>query len=194
MSPRPQRTRRVASTSRCRRGRSRGGQLPWSGAGGAVSRSPHRRRRSSRRRRIGRSDLANPSPWERLGDLLTMADPLPLVPPTLRLEWLPRWLPRCRKNDRTPGPDRCRRPVTRGFVVGVRGFEPPASTSRTWRANQAALHPVAAEEPIRRWPVLPRPVRQTRRSRSSRRGHLRGTCRRPSRPAPPAGVGARRAA
>ena len=28
--------------------------------------------------------------------------------------------------------------------VGVRGFEPPASTSRTWHANQAALHPVAA--------------------------------------------------
>ena len=34
--------------------------------------------------------------------------------------------------------------------VGVRGFEPPASTSRTWRANQAALHPVAADEPTRR--------------------------------------------
>ena len=40
--------------------------------------------------------------------------------------------------------------------VGVRGFEPPASTSRTWRANQAALHPVAACEPIRRGLVLPR--------------------------------------
>ena len=34
-----------------------------------------------------------------------------------------------------------------GPSVGVRGFEPPASTSRTWRANQAALHPVAADEP-----------------------------------------------
>ena len=33
--------------------------------------------------------------------------------------------------------------------VGVRGFEPPASTSRTWRANQAALHPVAACHHIR---------------------------------------------
>ncbi len=29
-----------------------------------------------------------------------------------------------------------------GFVVvGVRGFEPPASSSRTTRANRAALHP-----------------------------------------------------
>ena len=33
--------------------------------------------------------------------------------------------------------------------IGVRGFEPPASTSRTWRANQAALHPVAGSEPTR---------------------------------------------
>ena len=28
-------------------------------------------------------------------------------------------------------------------LVGVRGFEPPASSSRTTRANRAALHPVA---------------------------------------------------
>jgi hypothetical protein len=34
------------------------------------------------------------------------------------------------EDDRTPGPARCRKLVTRGFVVGVRGFEPPASTSR----------------------------------------------------------------
>ena len=27
------------------------------------------------------------------------------------------------------------------FLVGVRGFEPPASSSRTKRASQAALHP-----------------------------------------------------
>src|SRR5262245_34655810 len=33
-------------------------------------------------------------------------------------------------------------------LVGVRGFEPPASTSRTWRANQAALHPVAGSHDI----------------------------------------------
>jgi site-specific DNA recombinase len=29
-------------------------------------------------------------------------------------------------------------------MVGVRGFEPPTSTSRTWHANQAALHPESA--------------------------------------------------
>jgi hypothetical protein len=27
-------------------------------------------------------------------------------------------------------------------LVGLEGFEPSASTSRTWRANQAALQPV----------------------------------------------------
>jgi hypothetical protein len=27
------------------------------------------------------------------------------------------------------------------WFVGVRGFEPPASSSRTTRANRAALHP-----------------------------------------------------
>lgn len=30
------------------------------------------------------------------------------------------------------------------IMVGVRGFEPPASTSRTLRSNQAELHPDAA--------------------------------------------------
>ena len=30
------------------------------------------------------------------------------------------------------------------YAVGKGGFEPPASTSRTWRANQAALLPVKA--------------------------------------------------
>jgi site-specific DNA recombinase len=43
---------------------------------------------------------------------------------------------------------------SKSYLVGVRGFEPPASTSRTWRANQAALHPVAASEPTR-WSLLP---------------------------------------
>jgi hypothetical protein len=28
-----------------------------------------------------------------------------------------------------------------GIKVGVRGFEPPASSSRTTRANRTALHP-----------------------------------------------------
>ena len=32
--------------------------------------------------------------------------------------------------------------LTWTYVVGVRGFEPPASASRTLRANQTALHPV----------------------------------------------------
>ena len=27
------------------------------------------------------------------------------------------------------------------YAVGVRGFEPPTATSRTWRANRATLHP-----------------------------------------------------
>ena len=49
-----------------------------------------------------------------------------------------------------PGPGCSRSPVTRGFLVGVGRFELPASTSRTWRANQAALHPVAAIDAIRR--------------------------------------------
>ncbi len=106
------------------------------------------------------------------------------------------------ENDRTPGQSCSRSPVTRGFVVGVRGFEPPASTSRTWRANQAALHPVAARHAIQRWRVLPpanspadrrprrpsraaapsvRPVphrrpspRCRRRRRGSRRRHVEG--------------------
>ncbi len=29
----------------------------------------------------------------------------------------------------------------RFLLVGVRGFEPPTPTSRTWCANRAALHP-----------------------------------------------------
>ena len=32
-------------------------------------------------------------------------------------------------------------PITRNQKVGVRGFEPPTSSSRTTRANRAALHP-----------------------------------------------------
>ena len=33
--------------------------------------------------------------------------------------------------------------IVQGFYfVGVRGFEPPTSSSRTTRANRAALHPV----------------------------------------------------
>jgi hypothetical protein len=34
-----------------------------------------------------------------------------------------------------------------GARVGLGGFEPPTSTSRTWRANQAALQPVAFKIP-----------------------------------------------
>ena len=66
-------------------------------------------------------------------------------------------------------------------MVGVRGFEPPASTSRTWRASQTALHPHAQgwrtdhepnrlemfarlaprtrdANPVRPWPLLIRGV------------------------------------
>ena len=46
-------------------------------------------------------------------------------------------------------------------LVGVRGFEPPASTSRTWRASQAALHPDGAgKEPIgtRQFPLTAQPA------------------------------------
>ena len=32
-------------------------------------------------------------------------------------------------------------PRVRNYSVGVRGFEPPTSSSRTTRANRAALHP-----------------------------------------------------
>ena len=34
--------------------------------------------------------------------------------------------------------------VTSSYLVGKAGFEPPASASRTLRANQAALLPVTA--------------------------------------------------
>ena len=47
------------------------------------------------------------------------------------------------------------------MLVGVRGFEPPASTSRTWRASQAALHPDGAgNEPIgtRLFPLTAKPA------------------------------------
>ena len=47
------------------------------------------------------------------------------------------------------------------MLVGVRGFEPPASTSRTWRASQAALHPDGAgNEPIgtRQFPLTAQPA------------------------------------
>ena len=77
-----------------------------------------------------------------------------------------------------------------GGPVGVRGFEPPASTSRTWRANQAALHPVAAGQaiPPERLPnrlIPPRRRRRQPRCRPRRRsavpwarGALRCRCRR----------------
>ena len=66
-------------------------------------------------------------------------------------------------------------------LVGVRGFEPPASTSRTWRANQAALHPVAAGHAIQRLRVLPRPnLRSCRRA-----GEPSARPARHRRPAPP---------
>ncbi len=50
--------------------------------------------------------------------------------------------------------------LSKTSMVGVRRFELPASTSRTWRANQAALHPVATHDAIRRPPLLPQPIRR----------------------------------
>ena len=47
--------------------------------------------------------------------------------------------PMVSKNGRTPGPGCTRSPVTRAFFVGVRGFEPPASTSRT-TPNQSGVY------------------------------------------------------
>lgn len=75
--------------------------------------------------------------------------------------------------------------IIRPRLVGVGRFELPASTSRTWRANQAALHPVAGRHVIQRWLVLPQllhhrltvvrrhPVESsTRRVRHHQRGPL----------------------
>src|SRR5207248_8569843 len=45
--------------------------------------------------------------------------------------------------------------------VGKGGFEPPASTSRTWRANQAALLPVAAIIAAARHPATSGPGNAT---------------------------------
>ena len=45
------------------------------------------------------------------------------------------------------------------------GFEPPASTSRTWRANQAALHPDIAF-------TLATPVKYSPALRESSRGFV----------------------
>lgn len=76
-------------------------------------------------------------------------------------------------------------------LVGVRGFEPPASTSRTWRANQAALHPVAAAHatgrsplPITRFRVGRRPHSSRGRSRLGRVRRRRERRRRLRRPRP----------
>ena len=75
-------------------------------------------------------------------------------------------------------PRRARRPP---LLVGVRGFEPPASTSRTWRANQAALHPVAGRKPTRR-PSQRRGGVHVSRRRTAPRLHRRR--RRPGRSRP----------
>ncbi len=95
------------------------------------------------------------------------------VPNTLRRLMAPTMAPIGSPERRNPGPDCSRNSVTRGYVVGVRGFEPPASTSRTWRANQAALHPVAGNDATPRRRVLPRakpqlPVRARPRCRNRR--------------------------
>ncbi len=71
---------------------------------------------------------------------------------------------------------------SKATMVGVRGFEPPASTSRTWRANQAALHPVAGEQPIRPWPVLPQALHRPRTPRRRPRHPRPARRRRPRRP------------
>src|SRR5689334_1161739 len=76
------------------------------------------------------------------------------MPPLLRLLGRRRTV-HAGRNEKNPGLGCVGRSVTRG-LVGVRGFEPPASTSRTWRANQAALHPVAGSDSIPRASVLPR--------------------------------------
>ena len=54
--------------------------------------------------------------------------------------------PKILENDKSPWSGCSRKPVTRGFVVGVRGFEPPASTSRTtpFRPNMSQLVPTRA--------------------------------------------------
>ena len=62
----------------------------------------------------------------------------------------------CVKNTCTPVAVQPMIPV----LVGVGRFELPASTSRTWRANQAALHPVSAVvDSIRMRLLLPQPFR-----------------------------------
>src|SRR4051794_32778785 len=59
-------------------------------------------------------------------------------------EWLPTWLPTIYWKTEPLARPALAGTMTRGFAVGVGRFELPASTSRTWRANQAALHPVGA--------------------------------------------------
>ena len=58
-----------------------------------------------------------------------------------------RMAPKILENDKSPWSGCSRRPVTRGFVVGVRGFEPPASTSRTtpFRASVSPAVPSRAD-------------------------------------------------
>jgi hypothetical protein len=62
-------------------------------------------------------------------------------------------------------------------LVGLEGFEPSASTSRTWRANQAALQPVCCvADSSLRWPRLAFPFRPPLPQRQLVRPHAR--CRR----------------
>lgn len=39
-------------------------------------------------------------------------------------------------------------------MVGVAGFEPTASTSRTWRANRTALHPDISHKNNENWAIF----------------------------------------
>jgi hypothetical protein len=52
----------------------------------------------------------------------------------------PEMAPKIFENDKSPWSGCCRKLVTRGFVVGVRGFEPPASTSRTTPSRDISSH------------------------------------------------------
>jgi hypothetical protein len=117
-----------------------------------------------------------------------------------------RSVPSCATRPRHP-----HRPIpglTSTFVVGKGGFEPPASASRTLRANQAALLPVKSHasrpastategNPVESARVGAASSRLRRRGRSrsgrERRSHPR-SARRPGWPPPPDAPGPGRAA
>jgi hypothetical protein len=78
--------------------------------------------------------------------------------------------------DQVPG--KRSRGITRKLLVkwengvGLGGFEPPTSTSRTWRANQAALQPVRTQAISReRLPLLDRLGHDLRHSSPVHLGH-----------------------